>query len=215
MHGRIALIGVCFATLLVSALLLESHSDPQPVRHQPVDEKILIRRLLSQSKRSERCRLLIHRLGIEQLKDMRGLDTYDELMDDESWNWRFKTMVFQSPFRAVSGRRCIAFVFDQQVHSWPGSQPQTIIITDSQCRLLTWKEVGGSPMFCHAWMEVVGNDPTTLTIACNHRFLRGFGVYRYVVEPSGVRRLGDVEWIDKQHPRFEDLLNACFAIRGN
>ena len=88
------------------------------------------------------------------------------------------------------------FLFDPTTKMWPGSQPQTIVVTDEDFRLRYWTEVGGEPMFHSAKLETT-NGKVVLAITCQHRRrLRpnNIGIYRYRLSPSGLQMIGAVEW---------------------
>jgi hypothetical protein len=58
-------------------------------------------------------------------------------------------------------------VFDRQLHMWPGYQPITIILVDSNFKVLSWLESGGSPMFSKASLQTAKASTVLETRSAN------------------------------------------------
>ena len=72
------------------------------------------------------------------------------------------------------------------------------LITNDDFDLVTWKEVGGSPMFQNARLEG-GPGAPILAITCSHRGrgpTNNLGTYRYQLSLTGIDRVGGVEWVE-------------------
>lgn len=58
-------------------------------------------------------------------------------------------------------------VFDRQLHMCPGWQPITIILVDSNFKVLSWLESGGSPMFSKASLQTTNTGAVLETRSAN------------------------------------------------
>jgi hypothetical protein len=65
-------------------------------------------------------------------------------------NIKHSSLVWHARFNEESGHECLLFIFD---FGGAESSPITVVITDASRTLLTWKEVGGEPLFTSATFE--------------------------------------------------------------
>ena len=110
-----------------------------------------------------------------------------------------KRLAFHRIYRLGDGIRNV-FVFDPVVHSWPGTQPETIVITDAAHRVLGWKEVGGSPMFAGAAFEDADDTGPVLLITREHRHTipnPKRGIYRFSLNNDTITPNPEIEWLYK------------------
>ena len=108
-------------------------------------------------------------------------------------NLEYKNLVFHAVCTDKLGRSSHIAVFAPMFFTWPGSQPQTVVITDDKLRVTHWEEVGGSPWFVSANLRIETNH-LILRVKCDHRSSH-YGTYRYKLSLSDVEPVGDVEWI--------------------
>jgi hypothetical protein len=80
-------------------------------------------------------------------------------------SWKY--LAWKSGVQAIDGRPCRIFLFDSPGQGWPGSQPQTILLTDVAGRVITWKEVGGcgDPILLSCELETI-SGALFLVITC-------------------------------------------------
>jgi hypothetical protein len=103
---------------------------------------------------------------------------------------RKKSLVWRSGVVTLDGIQCRVFVFDRiWLKRWPGSQPQTICVADTNGKLETWKEVGGEPMYASSAMEE-RDGKVILRITCRERHHLGPGIYSYGISHAGIELLG-------------------------
>ena len=108
-----------------------------------------------------------------------------------------KTLAFHKEYKLGDKRRHV-FVYDPSLHSWPGTQPETIIICDASYRPLDWKEVGGSPMFERAALESSADTGPVLHITRRHRHTipnPQRGIYRFLLKNDTIKAILDIEWL--------------------
>jgi hypothetical protein len=92
------------------------------------------------------------------------------------------------------------FVFDPVLHSWPGTQPETVVITDASHRVLDWKEIGGSPIFVGAAFEHAQDAGPVLLITREHRHTipnPKRGIYRISLNNDTITPCPEIEWLYK------------------
>ena len=160
-------------------------------------EKALISRLEGEEEDASASELLKNLRGGAE-RDAAKASMLDRLV-------KRKRLVWKSSPVSIGGRTCRVLLFDTLTKSWPGSQPQTVVLTDEEYDLLAWRELGGSPVYQSARLEKRGGS-TVLAVTCSHR--RGpRGTYRYSLSLGGISRVGDIEWDegDEAPEPFEGL----------
>ena len=112
----------------------------------------------------------------------------------DNTNRGLKTIAFRGRYETQGGASRFVFVFRRPIISWPGLQPETVVVTDLEHRLITWKEVGGSPAFLAAVIDAPSNRPPLLKITRLHRpgFLRGTHVFS--LRDDRIVAMDDVHW---------------------
>ena len=126
---------------------------------------------------------------------------------DRQGSGRQKYLAWSAQDVWVGGQRSLVFLFDPMNRSWPGLQPQTIVVVDEDFDLRYWTEVGGEPLFSSAKLEAK-DDKAVLAITCRHRRRprpNNIGIHRYLLSPSGLQRIGEVEWIRQDAERAESF----------
>jgi hypothetical protein len=135
---------------------------------------------------------------------------YKNLVLDREFNFQGKRLVFNRKYQTTKGERYV-FVYRPNGERWPGTQPQTIVISDGDQRLLTWKEVGGSPILKSTTFELQPNalEPDTLepivALTCDHRHsvLQPDGSFsrttrnHYLLQGDEIKEV-KVEWLKKR-----------------
>ena len=120
-----------------------------------------------------------------------------------------KRVKFHARYRTPTGENRMVFVFDPVVRTWPGWQPETIVITDTQCRPVAWREVGGGPMFQEAELGQDKARAPVLILTRRHRHTYrhpAIGKYRFSLSEDGLRDIPMVEWVyanDRQRDVYE------------
>jgi hypothetical protein len=116
-----------------------------------------------------------------------------------------KLLAFHRSYQ-LDGKQRYVLIYDPNWHLWPGTQPQTIVISDGNFRLLQWKEVGGSPKFSSADLQLEDGKPR-VRITCLHRHTHlvggeftDLGRYVYSLENDKVQSV-DMEWLLRNEPR--------------
>jgi hypothetical protein len=107
------------------------------------------------------------------------------LDDDPVSRLSRKHLAWKSGVQTVEGSPCRIFHFDPELQSWPGSQPQTIVLTDAAGKVITWKEVGGEPMFVSCEIET-RNGEVLLIVTCDERRRDSPGKYTYRLTLRGI-----------------------------
>jgi hypothetical protein len=74
---------------------------------------------------------------------------------------KFKHLQWISGVQPIEGKPCRIFLFAPDL----GGGAQTVLITDAGGRLITWKEVGGEPMFGNCELETI-NGAAFLNLTC-------------------------------------------------
>lgn len=126
-----------------------------------------------------------------------------------------KRLAFHRKYRLGDGIRHV-FVFDPVLHSWPGTQPETIVITDALHRVLDWKEVGGSPMFGGAAFEHAENAGPVLLITREHRHTipnPKRGIYRFSLKNDTITPSPEIEWLYKDEAERAQYVRWRKALR--
>jgi hypothetical protein len=100
---------------------------------------------------------------------------------------RSATFVWKSGVQAIEGTLCRIFVFNSSYQGWPGSQAQTILLTDIGGRVITWKEVGGGPRFLLSCeLKTIDDGAVHLVITCKERHSTTPGKYTYRLTLRGI-----------------------------
>ena len=105
--------------------------------------------------------------------------------------------------------RCCVFVYDHWLHSWPGFQPQTIVICDAFYKLLDWKEVGGSPILEKTTLVDLDTGSPIVWLTCKHRHTipnPERGIYKVSLAGDKIGPL-TVEWVykdDAERAQYEE-----------
>lgn len=97
-------------------------------------------------------------------------------------------------YSSWGGPRRFVFIYNPLFGSWPGRQPVTIVITDSDYMPLDWQEVGGSPMLTYTDFKYSANRFPTLLLVMGHR-TGGIGAYSYSLIADRITAQGDVQWV--------------------
>lgn len=177
---------------LVAVVAAQRSTAGDDVLQAPCFDPVLLRQLesldalLIKYLHDHSCSKLLKNLGIET--DENGLAV---------GRIHRKNLVFRSRYRTRNGISRIVLVYDPALHKWPGFQPQTIVIADSTYRLITWKEVGGSPMLQRAEVTVDETKSPTLILTSEHRHTipnPKLGKYRYLLGNDQIKSAG-IEWI--------------------
>jgi hypothetical protein len=105
-----------------------------------------------------------------------------------------KMLAFQSSYKGSGGKRRIVFVYENLFKSWPGSQPETIVITDAQYRLLAWEEVGGTAMLRVTTLSSDKNGRPTLLFDKSHSDAHRIGRYTVSLDNDRIAQVGGVKW---------------------
>ena len=138
---------------------------------------------------------VLHERSEEKLLTNLGITTDQNGI--ASGRFQKKTLAFHKEYKLSDKRRHV-FVYDPSLHSWPGTQPETIIICDASYRPLDWKEVGGSPMFERAALESSADTGPVLLITRRHRHTipnPKRGIYRFSLNNHTIRAIPDIEWL--------------------
>lgn len=146
--------------------------------------KLLISRLEAQKESPVASELIENLRGVAEA-DAAGPSMLDALA-------KGKMLAYKSDPVSIGGRACRVFLFDPLFKGGPGPRPQTVVVTDDEHGLLTWKEVGGSPVYESARLEKRG-DAAVLAVTCRHEH-GPRGTYRYALSLEGITRSGDIEW---------------------
>jgi hypothetical protein len=126
-----------------------------------------------------------------------------------------KRLAFHRKYRLGDGIRHV-FVFDPVLHRWPGTQPETIVITDAAHRVLGWKEVGGSPIFAGAAFEDADDTGPVLLITREHRHTipnPNRGIYRFSLKNDTITPSPEIEWLYKDEAERTQYGNWRKALR--
>lgn len=151
---------------------------------------------------------LLANLGV--VTDKNGLITNE---------FRKKILAFHHVYKAQGKRRHV-FVYDSWVHSFPGFQPETIIICDASYAVLDWKEVGGGPMLEHVAFEETGANEQILRLTRNHRHTvpnPQRGIYGFSLAEDKITALPNVEWLyrdDAEKSRYDEMRNELRMRRA-
>lgn len=163
---------------------------------------------------------------IDGLLKQDAADLLDNLGVDSEWSRDVgsalsrKTLVFHSTYRTIGGEPRRVFLYDCAVHSWPGTQPVTIVLTDGDYRLIAWREVGGSPALVETKLvkSVPGRPVLVLTFRFRHTSTHPErGVYRLSLAGDQIPELPAAEWIyssDEQLAFYENLRQLENARRA-
>ena len=123
--------------------------------------------------------------GVDSLRKNIGTRFLQRDDLDDFGDENFKSLVWNSGVQPIEGKPCRIFLFNPSFQSWPGLQPQTILITDAGGRVITWKEVGGEPSFRSCELEIV-DGAVYLDITCDERHSRTPGKYAYRLTLRGI-----------------------------
>ncbi len=126
-----------------------------------------------------------------------------------------KRLAFHQKYRLRTDIRQV-FVFDPVLHSWPGTQPETIVITDVSHRVLDWKEIGGSPMFAGAAFEHAEDTGPVLLITREHRHTipnPKRGIYRFTLNNDTIAPSPEIEWLYKDEAERAQYARWRKALR--
>ena len=188
-----------------------SAADDDPIQEPSLDP-VLLKQLVTQDAlliqylHIHSCSELLKNLGIKT--DNKGLAV---------GRFQRKKLAFQSRYTTKNGQCRIVFVYDPTLHIWPGSQPETIVISDSTYRLIAWKEVGGSPMFEQGQLTFDDSKAPTLILTCRHRHTfthPKVGRYRFLLSNDVIKEAKEVEWIysseeaQAEYERIRQVLEA-------
>ena len=120
-----------------------------------------------------------------------------------------KQLVFHSRYSLSDRSSRIVFVYDPGLKSWPGSQPETVVIADARYRLLAWEEVGGSPQFNSAALNFGNNGNPILSLTRRHRFRAGGrGTYGFSLDNDQINPVGDVVWNKDDVAKLEEMMSG-------
>lgn len=110
-------------------------------------------------------------------------------------------LVFHQTYRRNELNRCV-FIYERAFKSFPGLNPQTIVICDGDLRLLHWKEVGDGSMFRKAELKTSDDGSPCLVITRRHRHSNQVGtqstdVARYLcsLADDKVKESAEIEWV--------------------
>lgn len=192
--GHAILLALAFSCA-GSCLLAQENILPLVARGSEIEIDPVVLRLLTSPDatfikllhdRSER--KLLANLGIETDNNGLAVDRFQR-----------KALVFRREYE-VGGERRHVLVYDPCLHSWPGCQPETIIVCDAFYRPLDWKEVGGSPMFQSAALDTSAGSGPVLLITRRHRHTNSNperGIYRFSLANDQIKAAPKTEWLYK------------------
>jgi hypothetical protein len=126
-----------------------------------------------------------------------------------------KALVFHKAYKSGAKRRHV-FIYDPCRHSWPGTQPETIVITDPSHCVLDWKEVGGSPMFVAAAFQHLEDAGPVLSITRQHRHTipnPKRGIYRFRLKNDTITPSPKIEWLYKDEAERTQYARWRKALR--
>jgi hypothetical protein len=175
--GEVALEPLGEAFSVVDDLLAEPKKlPPDDIRELADILDSLLGSLLAIQRKEAGVRLLHKNIGTRFLQR----DDLEDFGDE-----KVKYLVWNSGVKSIEGKPCRIFLFNPSFQSWPGLQPQTILITDAGGRVITWKEVGGEPSFRSCELEIV-DGAVYLDITCDERHSRTPGKYAYRLTLRGI-----------------------------
>jgi len=125
-----------------------------------------------------------------------------------------KELAAEFPFTDEDGRGCHVFVFTPLFQGWPGTNPQTVVVTDRFFAELACTEVDdGESMFSAAAVERLDGAPCLKVTRVYRPMWGGIGTRRYKLAASGVSPSGDVCWDDPTYWRrqFDRLPGATIG----
>ncbi|QDU31261.1 hypothetical protein ETAA8_64140 [Anatilimnocola aggregata] len=129
----------------------------------------------------------------EKLGELKGSSDFAQRL---RWHLMEQHPVFYGQYQLGMESRQL-LVYEPLKVSWPGSQPQTIIICDDDFRPLAWNEDGGSPVFISAELEFGEKDEPVLAITRTHRQSHHgarHGRYRFKLADDKIQPVGEIEW---------------------
>jgi hypothetical protein len=131
-----------------------------------------------------------------------------------------KKLVFHRTYE-LRGEHRHVFVYDPCLHMWPGTQPETIVICDASYRPLNWKEVGGSPMFENATLDVTTGTAPVLLLTRRHRHTipdPKRGIYGFSIGDDKIEPLPEVKWLyedDAERAQYDQWRKAIRERQKN
>lgn len=207
------LLLILFAITLSSGMCVVADDDAFPAEIPDVPIQLDPQILRSLSSPSVALIKALHDRRESQLLTNLGITT--DATGKANGQFQKKRLAFHREYRLGDAIRHV-FVFDPVLHSWPGTQPETIIITDALHRVLDWKEVGGSPMFAGAAMEHAENVGPVLLITREHRHTipnPNRGIYRFSLKDDTIAPSPEIEWLYKDEAERAQYARWRKALR--
>lgn len=129
-----------------------------------------------------------------------------------------KRVVFHGAYK-LDGKPRHVLVYNPTLRAWPGSQPETVVICDATWRPLHWAEVGGSPIFEKAALNLDDPQAPVLLLTRKHRHVvpnPERGTYSYSLAGDKVALRPEIEWLYKNDAQraFYDRVRKAIRERS-
>jgi len=112
--------------------------------------------------------------------DSLGLLPEQDMMSIKNIRWSDEFTVGTNAYHIL--------IFDPyMMHSWPGSQPITLVVTELDYRVLCWSESGGSPMFASGQLQLTKGQHILSVFSRNRQ--GGTLVERFEINPRKINKL--------------------------
>jgi hypothetical protein len=108
-----------------------------------------------------------------------------------------KHLAFHSRYAVAENEHRRVFVYDPHRKGSFENNSESIVITDAECRLIAWKEVGGgTAMLKAAEFSYSKKNEPALTLVRDHVGIGtpGVGSYQFSLAGDQVQQIGNVEW---------------------
>lgn len=141
---------------------------------------------------------ILKNLGISTNRDDGATDRHQK-----------KRLVFHHLYRVGDEYRHV-FVYDMWIHSFPGYQPETIVICNASYAPLAWKEVGGGTIFKEATFRQSDPEGPTLRLTRLHRHTipnPERGIYAFSLAGDAIKPRPEVDWVyesDEERAKYDE-----------
>ena len=125
----------------------------------------------------------------------------------------YKRLAADIPYRGADGRGYEVLIFIPVFGGFPGSNPQTVVVTDKFFGELSSTIVyDGQSKFDAAVVEYVDGAPFLAITRVYRPMYGGIGTSRYALNAAGVVPAGDVQWNDRNY--WERYFASLFREAG-